>query len=307
MRKVVKDFDKKPLSLIKQETLDHLKIIIESKDAKKINSDFYRGKYEKEDGTKGNEVIENLSTLYHSKCAYCEDYSIIYPEHYRPKGRVIKTKHGGYFWLCYEWSNLVSTCHECNKVSGGKGDQFPVKKAHLTLENCMENGELNLDKINAIYLNQQEEPYLLHPEIDEPKNFLGFEIDTTKKGIAMKGLDGANGRGFHTVKICNLNREDLLLKRYERVIDQIKNDLRKMFALLSKGAINKSNFAEEIKEIFVRLEKKSQNEKKAFTLLRWFVIENENNFNHLIISQLKDHFQQTITSAYFKAYKSNKL
>ena len=97
MRKVVKDFDKKPLSLTKQETLDHLKIIIESKDAKKINSDFYRGKYEKEDGTKGNEVIENLSTLYHSKCAYCEDYSIIYPEHYRPKGRVIKTKHGGYF------------------------------------------------------------------------------------------------------------------------------------------------------------------------------------------------------------------
>ena len=40
MRKVVKDFDKKPLSLTKQETLDHLKIIIESKDAKKINSDF---------------------------------------------------------------------------------------------------------------------------------------------------------------------------------------------------------------------------------------------------------------------------
>ena len=64
MRKVVKDFDKKPLSLTKQETLDHLKIIIENKDAKKINSDFYRGKYEKEDGTKGDEVIEGLNILY---------------------------------------------------------------------------------------------------------------------------------------------------------------------------------------------------------------------------------------------------
>lgn len=307
MRKVVKDFDKKPLSLTKQETLDHLKIIIERKDAKKINSDFYRGKYEKPDGTKGDAVVEELNTFYHSKCAYCEDYSMIYIEHYRPKGRVITTKHGGYFWLCYEWSNLVSTCHECNKIGGGKGDQFPVKNTHLTFEDCFENGELSADKINAVYLNQQEEPYLLHPEIDEPKDFLGFEIDSERKGIAIKGLDGINGRGFQTVKICNLNREDLLLKRYERVIDQIKNDLRKMFALLSKGIISKTDFANEIKEIFNNLEKKSQEEKRTFTLLRWFVIDNENNFNNLIISQLKDPLQQNITLAYFKAYKNNKL
>ena len=307
MRKVDKDFDKKPLALTSQEALDHLKIIIESEDAKKINSDIYRGKYQNNNGTKGDSVIEKLNTFYHSKCAYCEDYSTVYIEHYRPKGRVINTKHGGYFWLCYEWSNLLPTCHECNKVAGGKSDQFPVKKTHLTLKDCQENKELNSDKINAIYLNQQEEPYLLHPEIDEPKHFLGFEIDLEKKGIAIKGLDGENGRGFYTWKICNLNREDLLLKRYERVIDQIKNDIRKTFALLSKGAINKTNFAKEIKEIFVELEKKSQNEKKTFTLLRWFVVENENNFNELVISQLKDPFQQTITSAYFKAYKSNKL
>lgn len=39
MRKVVKHFNKEPLALTKQETLDHLKIIIESKDAKKIDSD----------------------------------------------------------------------------------------------------------------------------------------------------------------------------------------------------------------------------------------------------------------------------
>ena len=80
-----------------------------------------------------------------------------------------------------------------------------------------------------------------------------------------------------------------------------------MFALLSKGVISNSNFAKEIKEIFVELEQKSQNERRTFTLLRWFVIENENNFNDLIISQLKDTFQQNITLAYFKAYKNNKL
>ena len=307
MRKIFKDFDKKPLALTKQDVLDHLKIIIESKDAKRINSDFYRGKYEKQDGTKGDAVIEELNIFYHSKCAYCEDYSTVYIEHYRPKGRVIKTKHGGYFWLCYEWSNLVLACHECNKSAGGKSDQFPVKNSHLTLKDCQENGELSSDKINAIYLNQQEQPYLLHPEIDEPKHFLGFEIDTQKKGIAIKGLDGANGRGFYTWKICNLNREDLLLKRYERVIDKIKDDLRKAFALLSKNAISKANFVKEMKDIFTDLDKKSQDEKKTFTLLRWFVVDNENNFNDLIISQLKDPFQQNITLAYFKAYKNGTL
>jgi len=307
MRKVLKDFDKKPLALTKQETLDHLETIIESKDAKKIKSDLYRGKYVKENGTKGDAVIEELNTFYHSKCAYCEDYSTVYIEHYRPKGRVIQTNHGGYFWLCYEWSNLLPTCHECNKIAGGKGDKFPVKKTHIILKDCLENGELSSDKINAIYLNQQEEPYLLHPEIDEPKDFLGFEIDTHNKGIAIKGLDGANGRGFHTWKICNLNREDLLRKRKERVIDQIKNDLRKVFGLLSKKAISKTDFKTEIKDIFTNLEKESQDEKRTFTLLRGFVIENENNFKNLIISQLKDTFQQNITLAYFKAYKNNTL
>jgi uncharacterized protein (TIGR02646 family) len=307
MRKVLKDFDKKPLALTKQETLDHLKIIVASKDAKKIDSDIYRGKYQNDDGKKGDAVIEELNIFYYSKCAYCEDYSTVYIEHYRPKGRVIETKHGGYFWLCYEWSNLVLSCHECNKVAGGKSDQFPVKKVHLTLKDCLESGELSSDKTNAIYLNQQEEPYLLHPEIDEPKEFLGFEIDSQKKGIAIKGLDGVNGRGFHTWKICNLNREDLLLKRYERVIDKIKDDLRKVFGLLSKKAISKTDFVKEIKDIFIDLEKKGQDEKRTFTLLRWFVIANETNFNNLIISQLKDPFQQNITLAYFKAYKNNKL
>ena len=98
MRKVIKDFDDKPYALMKQETLDHLKIIIESKNVKKIiNSDFYRGKYDKPDGTKGDEVLEKLIELYKGKCAYCENHSETCIEHYRPKGRILRSQHGGYF------------------------------------------------------------------------------------------------------------------------------------------------------------------------------------------------------------------
>jgi hypothetical protein len=136
MRKVIKDLKDKPLSLTRQKTLDNLKMILQTKDSKRIDSDIYRGKYDKPDGTKGNEVVEKLAEYYFKKCTYCEDYATIYIEHYRPKGRVIKTKHGGYYWLCYEWSNLVPTCHECNKIGGGKGDQFPVKHKHTKFEDC---------------------------------------------------------------------------------------------------------------------------------------------------------------------------
>ena len=81
---------------------------------------FTRGKYLKTDGSKGDEVVEKLAKIYHGKCAYCEERTLIYIEHYRPKGSVQGSRHGGYYWLCLEWSNLLPACHECNKIGGGK-------------------------------------------------------------------------------------------------------------------------------------------------------------------------------------------
>lgn len=306
MRKVVKDLENIPTQLVSQNAIDSLQNIIDTQDKSLIKSDIYRGKYIKLDDSKGDAVVEKLHDIYHGKCAYCEERTQIYIEHYRPKGRVQSTKHGGYYWLCYEWTNLLPTCHECNKVGGGKADQFPVKNKHLTFEDCKTNQKLDTAKVKASYLNKNEAPLLLHPEIDEPKEFLAFEIDVNKKGISMTGLDGINGRGFKTVSICNLNRESLLFNRLDYINDNIKNGIRKILGLYSKGSISKETFKSEMKEFFEDLDKDKTISTKTFTLLRWFILENVENFQKLVIPNLpiKD---QDIILAYFKAYKNGDL
>ena len=79
---------------------------------------------------------------FHGKCVYCETpMNDIFPgdvEHYRPKGKVTDENydlvymqnddgsfvsdengenkpHPGYFWLAYEWTNLMPSCTYCNR------------------------------------------------------------------------------------------------------------------------------------------------------------------------------------------------
>lgn len=306
MRKVVKDLENIPTPLVSQDAIDSLQNIIDTKDKDLIKSDIYRGKYLKTDGSKGDAVVEKLDEIYHGKCAYCEERTLINIEHYRPKGRVIKTNHGGYYWLCYEWTNLLPTCHECNKIGGGKADQFPVKNKHFTFEDCNTNQKLDAAKVKATYLNQHEAPFLLHPEIDEPKNFLAFEIEPNKKGILMLGLDGINGRGFSTVNICNLNRTPLLLNRLDYINDFVSNSIKKILGKYSKGSISKEIFKAEMKELFEDLDKGKADATKTFTLLRWFVMESIENFQKLVIPNLPIK-EQEIVLAYFQAYKYGDL
>src|SRR4051812_22350680 len=74
-----------------------------------------------------------LDKLFGGKCAYCEVIiEASHPtevEHYRPKGAVkdeeeevvtIQTPNGaedhpGYWWLAYEWNNLLPSCIDCNR------------------------------------------------------------------------------------------------------------------------------------------------------------------------------------------------
>jgi hypothetical protein len=92
-----------------------------------------------------------LLSLFHDKCAYCESLiTNTHPgdvEHYRPKGRlkdidgkIVKITvngkeldHPGYWWLCYDWANLLPSCIDCNRrrnhedlTPAGKADIFPI-------------------------------------------------------------------------------------------------------------------------------------------------------------------------------------
>src|SRR5207244_3555440 len=78
-----------------------------------------------------------LNELFHKKCAYCEGkVSGHFPldaEHYRPKKEVTEGRtrlggHPGYFWLAYEWYNLLLACRDCN--SGHSTGEQGVSMTH---------------------------------------------------------------------------------------------------------------------------------------------------------------------------------
>lgn len=98
-----------------------------------------------------------LENIFNGKCAYCEstvtvtDYGDA--DHYRPKASLSDTPdHKGYYWVAYDWHNLVPCCSRCN--TGGKRNLFPIAgRRVLSREEAVDFS--TLDKI--------EEPLLLHP------------------------------------------------------------------------------------------------------------------------------------------------
>ena len=156
-----------------------------------------------------------FKNVFHKKCAYCEAKVLaVYPgdgEHYRPKGNVTvkaqgrrqpithpatDVRHTGYYWLAYDWRNLLPACFACNNA---KSDQFPIARAHVH-DAAPEPSELD----------RNEAPLLIYPYYDNPEDHLVFgEFGI----VAAKDSDP---RGLATIEVFDLNREDLVDERYRR-------------------------------------------------------------------------------------------
>ncbi|OWQ93839.1 hypothetical protein CDN99_05235 [Roseateles aquatilis] len=171
-----------------------------------IRGDVYKG------------AIPFLMTLTHNRCAYCEAKIYQSPpelEHYRPKGRIANAgikadgeEHPGYWWLAYEWANMLPSCIDCNRVRkhgadkelAGKGDNFPLK----------DEGRRAWSPDDPI---DAEEPLLLDPlrpgfAWDE---HFAFNFDGT--------IQAKSEHGAETIRILGLNRRELLLEQRRQRID----------------------------------------------------------------------------------------
>jgi uncharacterized protein (TIGR02646 family) len=155
-----------------------------------------------------------LDLLLFGKCAYCEvkvtaDQIMGDVDHFRPKGSVRDKddrkveNHSGYFWLAYEWLNLLPSCISCNRPhrdaqgwAAGKSDRFP-------LEDENKRARKRGDRLD------DEKPLLLNPFIDDPAEHLKFDPD-------LGTVSGTTDRGRETVKILDLNREGLVDERRQR-------------------------------------------------------------------------------------------
>jgi uncharacterized protein (TIGR02646 family) len=156
-------------------------------------------KYKFDSGIYGHKSVkEILVTAQHGKCCFCE--SKVKPtahgdvEHFRPKGRYQQTaneplRRPGYYWLAYDWSNLLFSCQICNQTH--KKNLFPL----IEPENRA---------INHHHGTGKEAPVLIHPEQDEPEDHITFRAEFA--------FDKTN-RGKGTIEVLGLNRPDLVEAR----------------------------------------------------------------------------------------------
>ncbi len=153
-------------------------------------------------------VKDALREAQHDKCAFCESkVTHISPgdvEHYRPKAGYRQAPEDplaqpGYYWLAYEWSNLLFCCQLCNQQF--KGNHFPLADpAH--------RARSDRDDIS------REEPLLINPAIDDPADFLEFRENI------IHAID-EDPRGKATIEILGLNRVKMAERRLD-VLDKLK-------------------------------------------------------------------------------------
>lgn len=266
MRKVDRTVIPRPAILDSPICVNHLNQINANPSAIKASSDIYKGKTVNADNTTTNTVTIALKGLYKNKCAYCEKYCYDPEvEHFRPKGQVTGDQRlaNGYYWLCYEWTNLLPSCHECNKVNA-KGTKFPIKGIRQITYPVTGNPPV-FDSTQNVYESNYlttEDPYYIHPEYCN--NFWAhFDFERSGKivGISDYGtrtiadlkLDDEDRNGWRReIYESYFNRLLRLIRRYKRSINPISNEI----------------FTEELDDIVSEIVFDSEDETLSYTLFR---------------------------------------
>jgi hypothetical protein len=161
----------------------------------------------------------SIVRMFYLKCAYCE--VLLGPgnragqlDHYRPKGSVRTARgqpvsvtwhkkpsprpHPGYYWLAYEFTNLVPVCAACNNRTSdldgsvaGKRDWFPMAKDEYSVT---PGGEI------------AEDPLLLNPWYDDPTDHMLFAFESGR-------IVPTSDKGEATVELLGLNSDALVQAR----------------------------------------------------------------------------------------------
>ena len=151
--------------------------------------------------------------MFSGKCAFCETF--IYSaqhgdiEHFRPKGAVKDVsnnpillsngeQHRGYYWLAYDYMNLLPSCQLCNQPSTGRSNGLRIGKWNaFPLADEARRAQQPGDEIH-------EEPLLINPTADDPAVHLGlhpltgvmFPLNESLRGEACIDIFGLNLRGL---------------------------------------------------------------------------------------------------------------
>lgn len=123
------------------------------------------------------EVKESLKRAQHNKCAYCETLDIRshwVVEHYRPKSgwrqnKPDKLQQPEYFWLAYDWNNLLFACDICNDA-GHKQNLFPLADPSKRATAANPDTSLELPLLINPYENDPSVDIEWHRWVPVPRN-----------------------------------------------------------------------------------------------------------------------------------------
>ena len=203
---------------------------------KKIRSTKYKGEQLNiKPLWKNKKIKDYLYKSQYGKCCYCEQIrgeGETDVEHFRPKAKVTENKkHTGYWWLAYEWDNLLIACKICNTQ---KGTRFPLR-----------------DENKRVFAEQDdiktEEPFLINPLTENPEDFIEYDIPKNNTQPLMIKAVGKNEKGDKTVnELTGINSKTALLSRGYRLKSYSR--LYRIFSLLKNDIEKREKVYEEIKK-----------------------------------------------------------
>lgn len=286
MRKVSRLNIAKPVELNSNECQAHLNSIVANPNIS-ASGIFYRGKKQNINGTIEYTVVDSLKGLYKNKCSYCEKLTHKPKiDHHRPQGRVegAGNLNLGYYWLSYEWTNLLPACSDCNGLEAKK-NKYPLVNNQNRRHFYPTHGVPPIIHppffVYDSQYNQHEQPLLLHPEYCIPTNH--FDFDTQGKII------GTSPEGIKTIEVLKLDNDDLngwRRKIYLDHLSDLESIVRKFFRV--NNPITNNQFKDFISDWILKLVIESNDDNLEYTLFRKSLL---NKLDYYFISALDPVFQ----------------
>lgn len=161
-------------------------------------------------------VKKALFNMQHGKCCFCECKTKAVGflasgdvEHFRPKAGYQQTtedplRETGYYWLTYQWDNLLLSCEECNRLF--KKNLFPLLEEAKRATNHHHN-------------MSDEIPLFINPTLENPEQYIGFN-----EYVPYAINDDI--RGETTIKLLGLRRTGLLEEKRKAVFNLLNEQLR---------------------------------------------------------------------------------
>ncbi len=250
-------------------------------------------------------IKEELKTLYHNKCAFCEtlltdrknaenQFTI---EHFRYKAH--------YYWLGNEWTNLFPLCSVCNNK---KSDILPTSAQKISNPPFDVHGNLLREKCLATYEELlDEKPLYIHPEIEDGKNYFYFD----KNGKIQSKPNLLKYQNDQAIEMQSkfLNMSIFEEKRKKVIID-FQNDLRNDVIDFLKETQTEQPTEREVKlafQSFFRRLWQRQAAEAEFSLLGYsmlnqfdlfFLFEYEGDVKALVQYAFQLFIKSTIDSSY---------